>query len=114
MTGLIGYAIFGLVAGAIARMVHPGRDPMNWLWTMLLGIGGAELGGWVARQMGYDPSGGLTSWVAAVAGAVVLLLAYHMATAPAAARTNPAAGGPASNESYKNAVFDDLSRGPNG
>jgi len=41
---MIGYAVFGLVAGVIARMLHPGRDPMNWLWTMLLGIGGAEVG----------------------------------------------------------------------
>ena len=51
---MIGYAVFGLVAGVIARMLHPGRDPMNWLWTMLLGIGGAEVGGFAARQMGYD------------------------------------------------------------
>jgi uncharacterized membrane protein YeaQ/YmgE (transglycosylase-associated protein family) len=109
MTWLIGYAIFGLVAGAIARMLHPGRDPMNWLWTMVLGIAGAEVGGWAARQMGYDPSNGLTSWVSAIVGAVLLLLAYHMATAPAAARTNAATG-----DDYKKAVFDDLSRGPNG
>jgi len=111
MTWMIGYAIFGLVAGAIARLLHPGRDPMNWLWTMLLGVGGAELGGWVARQMGYDPSGGVTSWVAAIAGAIVLLIVYHMTTAPAAARSNTTASG---TDSYKQAVFDDLSRGPNG
>ena len=37
---LIQYAIFGLVAGGIARLLHPGRDPMNWLWTMVLGISG--------------------------------------------------------------------------
>jgi uncharacterized membrane protein YeaQ/YmgE (transglycosylase-associated protein family) len=107
---LIGYAVFGLVAGAVARLLHPGRDPMNWVWTMLLGIGGAELGGWVARQMGYDPSSGLVSWVAAVVGAVVLLMIYHMATA----RTAAATSGPATSEDYKQAVFDDLSRGPNG
>ncbi len=41
---MIGWAVFGLVAGAIARLLHPGRDPMNWLWTMLLGIGGAAHG----------------------------------------------------------------------
>ena len=112
MTGLIGYAIFGLVAGAIARLLHPGRDPMNWLWTMILGIGGAEVGGWAAKQMGYDPSSGLTSWIAAIVGSLLLLVAYHMATAPAAARANT--GGPATGDDYKKAVFDDLSRGPNG
>jgi len=111
MTWLIGYAVFGLVAGAIARLVHPGRDPMNWLYTMLLGVGGAELGGFLARQLGFDTTGGLTSWVAAVAGAVLLLVAYHMATAPRAAALN--AGGPATTDDYKKAVFDDLSNGPN-
>lgn len=114
MTWLIGYAIFGLVAGAIARLLHPGRDPMNWLWTMLLGVGGAEVGGWTARQMGYDPSGGLTSWVAAIAGAIVLLVVYHMATASSAATYNASSGTTPGNQSYKEAVFDDLSRGPNG
>lgn len=112
MLGLIGYAIFGLVAGAIARLIHPGRDPMNWLWTMVLGIGGAEIGGWAARQMGYDPSHGLTNWIASITGAVLLLVVYHMATAPSAARAN--ASGPATGDDYKRAVFDDLSRGPNG
>ncbi|GAC1473699.1 MAG: hypothetical protein NVSMB9_22790 [Isosphaeraceae bacterium] len=107
----IGYAVFGLVAGAIARLLHPGRDPMNWLWTMLLGIGGAMIGGWGARQMGYDPSTGLTSWVAAITGAILLLIAYHMATASSA---NAAGTAGAGTEDYKRAVFDDLSRGPNG
>jgi uncharacterized membrane protein YeaQ/YmgE (transglycosylase-associated protein family) len=109
---LIGYAVFGLVAGAIARMLHPGRDPMNWLWTMVLGIGGAELGGFVARQMGYDPSSGATAWIAAIAGAIVLLVAYHLATASSARAVN--ASGTATNADYKRAVMDDLSRGPNG
>ncbi|MHC5538102.1 GlsB/YeaQ/YmgE family stress response membrane protein [Singulisphaera rosea] len=109
---IVGYAIFGLVAGAIARMVHPGRDPMNWFWTMLLGIGGAELGGYAAREMGYDPSTGITDWIAAIAGAVVLLIAYHALTAPGARVANDA--GPATNDDYKRAVMDDLSRGPNG
>jgi uncharacterized membrane protein YeaQ/YmgE (transglycosylase-associated protein family) len=108
---LIEYAIFGLVAGAIARLLHPGRDPMNWVWTMLLGVAGAEVGGFLARQMGYDPSTGITAWVAAVAGAVLLLVVYHMATARTAAATSY---GPATTDDYKRAVYDDLSRGPNG
>jgi len=105
---LIQYAIFGLVAGAIARMLHPGRDPMNWLWTMFLGIGGAVVGGWVGRQLGFATESGVASWVAAIAASVLLLAAYHMLTARAAV------AGQASNEDYKKAVFDDLSRGPNG
>jgi uncharacterized membrane protein YeaQ/YmgE (transglycosylase-associated protein family) len=108
MMSLIGYAVFGLVAGAIARMLHPGRDPMNWLWTMLLGIGGAEIGGWIGSQLGFATERGLASWVAAVGGAILLLVIYHFLTARAAAAR------PATNEEYKKAVFDDLSRGPNG
>jgi len=111
MMWLIGYAIFGLVAGAIARLLHPGRDPMNWLWTMLLGIGGAELGGWIAEMLGYNARTGVTSWVAAIAGAILLLVGYHMAPAPAAVRAN---NNVSTSDDYKKAVFDDLSRGPNG
>ncbi|HWE39469.1 MAG TPA: GlsB/YeaQ/YmgE family stress response membrane protein [Isosphaeraceae bacterium] len=109
---LIQYAIFGLVAGAIARLLHPGRDPMNWLWTMLLGVGGAVVGGFAARQLGINADSGLASCVAAVAGAIVLLVAYHMLTAPAARAVG--AGGSATSDDYKRAVMDDLSRGPNG
>jgi uncharacterized membrane protein YeaQ/YmgE (transglycosylase-associated protein family) len=108
---LIQYAIFGLVAGAIARLLHPGRDPMNWLWTMLLGIAGAVIGGWLGTQIGFDTSRGLASWAAAVGGSVLLLVLYHLATSRTAA---PAGTEPAANEDYKKAVFDDLSRGPNG
>jgi uncharacterized membrane protein YeaQ/YmgE (transglycosylase-associated protein family) len=44
---IIGWIVFGLVAGAFARLLHPGRDPINWIWTMFLGIGGALAGGWI-------------------------------------------------------------------
>jgi len=112
ISSIIGWAIFGLVAGAIARLVHPGRDPLNWLWTMLLGIGGAVLGGWLGSMLGMNTDRGLMSWIAAVGGAVLLLIGYHMATASRAAAVG--GPGPATNDDYKKAVFDDLSRGPNG
>jgi len=106
---IIGWAIFGLVAGALARLLHPGRDPMNWVWTMLLGIGGALLGGWIGSQVGISTDRGLTSWLAALGGAVLLLMLYHYLTARSAATTGPATG-----DDYKRAVFNDLARGPNG
>jgi uncharacterized membrane protein YeaQ/YmgE (transglycosylase-associated protein family) len=108
---IIGWAVFGLIAGAIARLLHPGRDPMNWLWTMLLGIGGALVGGWIGGAVGINTNQGLMSWVAAIGGAILLLAAYHFATARRAPTTT---AGPATSEDYKQAVFDDLSRGPNG
>ncbi len=106
---IIGWAIFGLVAGGLARLLHPGRDSMNWVWTMLLGIGGALVGGWIGSQAGISTDRGLTSWLAAIGGAVLLLLLYHYLTARSAPATGPATG-----DDYKRAVFNDLERGPNG
>jgi uncharacterized membrane protein YeaQ/YmgE (transglycosylase-associated protein family) len=106
---LIKFAVFGLVAGAIARLIHPGRDPMNWIWTMLLGVGGAVVGGWLGGQLGFDTSTGAASWAAAIGGSVLLLVAFHLLAARNAARAEPA-----TNDDYKRAVFDDLSHGPNG
>jgi uncharacterized membrane protein YeaQ/YmgE (transglycosylase-associated protein family) len=107
MFWLLKFALFGLVAGALARMLHPGRDPMNWLWTMLLGIGGSVLGGWIGSALGIETDKGLMSWVAAVGGALLLLVIYHFATT----KRTPQ-GRVATNEEYKRAVFDDLARGP--
>jgi len=112
---MIGWAVFGLVAGAIARFLHPGRDPMNWLWTMVLGILGAVIGGWVGTQIfGVNASNGLMSWVLAVVGALVLLFAYNMITGRRAALANSSTTTTSTSDDYKKAVFDDLSRGPNG
>ncbi len=108
---IIGWVLFGLVAGGLARMLHPGRDPMNWLWTMLLGIGGALLGGWIGSQMGISTDRGLSSWIAAIAGAIVLLVLYHFMTARSARTAGPS-GGTATGDDYKRAVFDDLAHGP--
>lgn len=108
---LIQLAILGLVAGAIARLLHPGEDPMNWFWTMLLGMGGAVLGGWAANALGFDAEGVFVRWLAAIGGALVLLVVYHALTAR---RVSAAGRGPATSEDYKRTVFNDLSRGPRG
>jgi uncharacterized membrane protein YeaQ/YmgE (transglycosylase-associated protein family) len=104
---LIQYAIFGLVAGAIARFLHPGRDPMNWVWTMLLGIAGAVIGGWIGTQMGMNTSSGLASWIAAIGGSILLLFLHHLMTSRAAITSEST-----TNEAYKDAVFKDLQNGP--
>lgn len=104
---LIQYAIFGLVAGALARLLHPGRDPMNWVYTMFLGIAGAVVGGWIGNRMGFDTNAGVASWVAAVGGSVLLLFVHHVMTSRSA---TPAAT--TTNDQYKDAVFRDLAQGP--
>ena len=112
---LIGFAIFGLIAGALARLIHPGRDPMNWLYTMLLGIAGAIVGGWIGNTvLGVRTETGFMSWLAAIGGSLLLLAGYHAMTARHATASPSASygDGPATNDDYKKAVFDDLSNGP--
>ncbi len=78
MFGIIGWIVFGLVVGAIAKLLMPGKDPGGAIVTMLLGIVGAVVGGWFGRAMGMygpnDPAGFLMSLV----GAVVVLVVYRM------------------------------------
>jgi uncharacterized membrane protein YeaQ/YmgE (transglycosylase-associated protein family) len=78
MTGILGWILFGLVVGALAKLVMPGRDPGGIIVTIVLGIVGAVLGGWIGRAMGFygpdEPAGFLMSFL----GAVVLLVIYRM------------------------------------
>ena len=79
MFGILGWIIFGLIVGAIAKLLMPGRDPGGIIVTMLLGIVGAVLGGFVGRAMGmYGPndSAGL---IMSILGAVVVLFIYRLA-----------------------------------
>jgi uncharacterized membrane protein YeaQ/YmgE (transglycosylase-associated protein family) len=80
MFGILGWIVFGLIVGAVAKLVMPGKDPGGILVTMVLGIVGAVLGGWLGRTMGMygenDPAGFLMSLV----GAVLLLGIYRMAS----------------------------------
>lgn len=76
---LIAWLIVGLVAGAVARLLVPGRDPMGLLGTLILGLVGSLIGGFVGsllvRGDGFSPAGLLGS----IAGAVIALLAYRAA-----------------------------------
>jgi len=74
ITSIIGWVVFGLVAGALARMLHPGNDAMSWGGTIMLGIAGSLLGGGIAYllRLGvnpYQPGG----WIMSIVGAIVLL-----------------------------------------
>lgn len=78
MMGILGWILFGLVVGALAKLVMPGRDPGGIIVTMLLGIAGAVLGGFVGRAMGLYAEGEPAGLFMAFIGAVVLLLLYRM------------------------------------
>jgi len=80
MFGVIGWIIFGVIVGAVAKLLMPGRDPGGFIVTMLLGIAGALVGGFLGRALGwYGPNDG-AGFVMSLLGAVVLLFIYRMAT----------------------------------
>lgn len=78
MFGVIGWIVFGLIVGALAKLLMPGRDPGGIIVTMLLGIVGAVLGGFVGRSLGwYGPEDG-AGFVMSLLGAILLLVLYRM------------------------------------
>jgi uncharacterized membrane protein YeaQ/YmgE (transglycosylase-associated protein family) len=78
MFGLIGWIVFGLIVGAIAKLVMPGRDPGGIIVTMLLGIAGAVVGGSLGRALGwYGPNDG-AGFLMSLLGAIALLALYRM------------------------------------
>jgi uncharacterized membrane protein YeaQ/YmgE (transglycosylase-associated protein family) len=75
---ILTWILFGLVVGIIAKLLMPGRDPGGFIVTILLGIAGALLGGFIGRAMGfYGPSEG-AGWIISILGAIVLLALYRM------------------------------------
>jgi uncharacterized membrane protein YeaQ/YmgE (transglycosylase-associated protein family) len=75
---IIHLILFGLAVGVLARLLYPGQDKMNLLWTALLGIWGSILGGWAGSLLGINVEEGWRRWFAATLGAVVLLLLYGL------------------------------------
>ena len=74
---IIGWLLFGLVVGAIAKFLMPGRDPGGWLVTILLGIAGSFVGGFLASTLlgrGEQTAG----WIGSIIGAIVLLFVYRL------------------------------------
>jgi uncharacterized membrane protein YeaQ/YmgE (transglycosylase-associated protein family) len=75
--GLIGTLIIGLIVGAIAKFMVPGRDPGGWVITIILGIAGALVGTFLGRMFGLYREGEAAGWIASIVGAILLLLAYR-------------------------------------
>ena len=74
---IIGWIVFGLVVGLIAKFLMPGRDPGGFVITALIGIVGAVLGGFVGRMLGLYKDGDPVGFVMAVIGSIILLAAYR-------------------------------------
>ena len=79
--GIIGWILLGFLAGVIAKAIMPGGDRAGFILTTLLGIGGALLGGFLASVLGFgdpiDEFFDISTWVAAVVGALVILFAWN-------------------------------------
>jgi uncharacterized membrane protein YeaQ/YmgE (transglycosylase-associated protein family) len=76
--GILGWIVFGLIVGAIAKLLMPGRDPGGIIVTMILGIVGALLGGFIGRALGMYSAEEPAGFIMALVGAIVVLLIYRL------------------------------------
>ena len=74
---IIGWILFGLIVGVVAKLLMPGRDPGGLIVTILLGIGGALVGGFLGRVLGWYGEGDPVGFLMAVMGAILVLFAYR-------------------------------------
>jgi uncharacterized membrane protein YeaQ/YmgE (transglycosylase-associated protein family) len=75
---ILSWIVFGLVVGIIAKLLMPGRDPGGFIITMLLGIAGALVGGFIGRAMGFYGSNQAAGWLMSIVGAIILRALYRM------------------------------------
>lgn len=80
MMSLLGTLLVGFIVGLIARAIKPGDDSMGWIMTIVLGIVGSFVAGYIGVAMGWYPQGSPAGWVASVVGAIVVLLVYGLIT----------------------------------
>ena len=78
--GILGWILFGLVVGIVAKLLMPGKDPGGFIVTIILGIVGALLGGFLGRMLGLYREGEPAGFIGATLGAILVLWIYRMAT----------------------------------
>lgn len=77
MMGVIGWIVFGLIVGVIAKFLMPGRDPGGLIVTILIGIAGAVAGGYLGQLLGIYQAGEAAGYLMSIVGAMVLLFIYR-------------------------------------
>ena len=75
---IIALIVSGLIIGVIAKLLMPGRDPGGFIITILLGIAGVFVGGFIGRVLGFYSSGESAGWIMSILGAIALLALYRM------------------------------------
>jgi uncharacterized membrane protein YeaQ/YmgE (transglycosylase-associated protein family) len=78
MEAILGTVVIGLIVGVIAKLLMPGRDPGGCLLTILLGIAGAFVAGFLGRAIGWYEPGQPAGFIASVIGAMLVLLVYRL------------------------------------
>jgi uncharacterized membrane protein YeaQ/YmgE (transglycosylase-associated protein family) len=81
--GILGWIVLGLIAGAIAKAILPGRQGGGWVVTLILGVVGALLGGFIGSALfnvGLDTFWSIETWLLAIGGSILVLLIYGLAT----------------------------------
>jgi uncharacterized membrane protein YeaQ/YmgE (transglycosylase-associated protein family) len=78
MLSLLWTTIIGLIIGAVAKLLMPGKDPGGWIVTMLLGLAGSFVAGYLGRMFGWYQEGQPAGFLMSVIGAVLLLILYRM------------------------------------
>ena len=79
--GFLAFLLLGLIAGAIAKLILPGKQGGGWFVTLLLGVVGAILGGWIGSALfgvGINEFWSLSTWLLAIGGAIIVLLIYGL------------------------------------
>lgn len=79
---IIGWILFGLIVGVVAKLLMPGRDPGGMIVTILLGIVGALIGGFIGRVLGWYGDSDPVGFIMAVMGAILVLFAYRKISGP--------------------------------
>lgn len=77
--GIISAIIIGLIVGAVAKLLMPGRDPGGWIITILLGLAGSFVAHFIGRGLGWYGDGDPAGFLASVVGAILLLAVYRLA-----------------------------------
>lgn len=87
--GFLGWIVLGLIAGAIAKLIMPGDDPGGIIVTMLIGIVGAVIGGFLGSRIfgiGLESFWNLRTWIIAIVGSLILLVIYRLVAGSRAVR----------------------------